>query len=48
LDMSTSQGLESAYNILAAGNNERATGFIGQDGVAERDSLETKRGRIMT
>ena len=41
LDMSTPHGLEVAYNILAAGTHERATGLIGTNGVAERDSLET-------
>ncbi len=41
LDMSSSDGLEVAYNSLAAGTAERATGLIGTDGKAERDSLET-------
>ena len=41
MDLSTSEGLEASYNILAAGTNERATGFIGTNGVAERDSLES-------
>jgi Ca2+-binding RTX toxin-like protein len=40
LGMDTAEGLEVAYNILAAGTPERATGFVGTDGKAERDSLE--------
>ena len=41
LDMSTSLGLETAYDILAAGTAEYAFALLGTDGIAERDSLET-------
>lgn len=40
LDMRTAQGLTIAYNLLAGGANQLATGLIGSSGTAESNSLE--------